>query len=653
MGFNVIDTYPRPTIEYIIREIDKYSIISFDVFDTLLKRDVYSPQDVFDLVEKIYNKRFQKAMTGFRKLRVDAEDSTRHKYLGREITLKEIYNQLIFQSVFAKDVVEQLCDIEREAERMVCRPNPFMREIYDYCVEHEKKILIISDMYLEGDFIEELLRGSGYDHYQAIYVSSEYGKQKRNGELYRLVQVKENISTRDWLHIGDSKRADYLAAKRVGIHAICIATQQRNTKYYTAGVNTNGNILYSFINNRASHKQNRNVSIGYEVYGPLLYGFTKWISEKIDPQKTTLFFARDCFVVLPAYHEFVGDSTRDYYFEASRKSLIIPALAQDCTIKKAEALIRSEPARITLSGILRKFGLVPELYEGKAKQCGLQLDSVLHRDALEENEGFVKFWSLIEPDLKEKSNVARDGFGSYFQSVECTDELQVVDIGWRGTMQYCLKQLLPDSYNIRGYYLGVTEDTLLNASEYQGMFFSGKTNLEKRTFIAAISALIEIFFSAPHGSVEGYRSDGTVAYADYECEEYKESANLVKDLQDGALSFVRDFKRSPLSMYVDLNEQAIFYGLAQLGIHPQKQELLSFGRFPFHMGTTVEKIASPKSWICYILHPKRLLYDFANSNWKIAFMKRLLKVRLPYYRIFGFLYCINHDSEKDEKVKSK
>ena len=32
----------------------KYSVISFDIFDTLLKRDVYKPKDLFELIEQGY-----------------------------------------------------------------------------------------------------------------------------------------------------------------------------------------------------------------------------------------------------------------------------------------------------------------------------------------------------------------------------------------------------------------------------------------------------------------------------------------------------------------------------------------------------------------------------------------------------------------------
>lgn len=56
------------------------------------------------------------------------------------------------------------------------------------------------------------------------------------------------------------------------------------------------------------------------------------------------------------------------------------------------------------------------------------------------------------------------------------------------------------------------------------------------------------------------------------------------------------------------------------------------------MGVGIVNAADPKSIIGYILHPKNFFYDFSNSNWKIAFLKKMLHINLPYYNIFKILY---------------
>ena len=51
----ILNGYPQKSADNIIKMIQPYDVVSFDVFDTLLKRDVESESDVFDLVERKYN----------------------------------------------------------------------------------------------------------------------------------------------------------------------------------------------------------------------------------------------------------------------------------------------------------------------------------------------------------------------------------------------------------------------------------------------------------------------------------------------------------------------------------------------------------------------------------------------------------------------
>ena len=49
------------------------------------------------------------------------------------------------------------------------------------------------------------------------------------------------------------------------------------------------------------------------------------------------------------------------------------------------------------------------------------------------------------------------------------------------------------------------------------------------------------------------------------------------------------------------------------------------------------KVASPRSMFSYVLNVKKLKQDLANSEWKIGFLKRLLVIPFPYYKIYNFL----------------
>ena len=60
-------------------QIDAHRVISFDVFDTLVYRNVLSPDVVFDIVENIYNNRHKEGelLSGFNSARRAAEAAAR------------------------------------------------------------------------------------------------------------------------------------------------------------------------------------------------------------------------------------------------------------------------------------------------------------------------------------------------------------------------------------------------------------------------------------------------------------------------------------------------------------------------------------------------------------------------------------------------
>lgn len=632
-----INEYPHLTFNQIIEKISKYKIVSFDIFDTLLKRDVCAEADVFDLVERQYNQEHMEKISGFKKVRIEAEKAARSCSLKEEVSLTDIYEFLTKTNKNFEDAILDLMKIEESIEFEISCPNPIIKKVYEHCLQQNKRIYIISDMYLSKSMVEKMLKKNGFTRFEALYLSSEEGMQKRSSRLFSHVLMTENINSNEIVHIGDNKKADWIAAKKVGLHVINIAKNISNSKYLKKTSDLDEGIVYSFVNNRIPFIAERNKSIGYEVYGPLLYSFSKWLSERLDNKKTILFFSRDCYLVKPAYEELIKENKNTIYFLGSRKSLIVPALYRDTSLDHVSKLIKSESARMTIGGLLGKLGLQPQKFESKICNFSLTLESVIHRDHLSENRAFVAFYSSIENEVRKNAEMEYIGFLEYFSSLNCTDEIQIVDIGWRCTMQYCLKNLLPEKYKLHGYYLGVREDAFILNNEYTGFFLNGELDEEKKIFLASMTALIEIFFSAPHGSIDGYREDGSVVYGAYECDN-DDSSCLVKEIQEGSFKFVKDFSNHPISGLARGNSEMLFRGLKQLGTVPQKEELDVFGNFPFHMGAGIVKAAYPDSIMCYVVNPKKFLYDFSNSNWKVAFLRKTLKIKLPYYKLFELLY---------------
>ena len=118
--------------------LNKYDIISFDIFDTLLLRPYAKPSNVFQHLEEINNS------IGFYAVRKIAENNLR-KYKDIEYAnYDEIYSVLQSDFQFLKEKEIQL-------EKDTLYANPQMKEIFDYAKSLNKRIILISDMYFSSD----------------------------------------------------------------------------------------------------------------------------------------------------------------------------------------------------------------------------------------------------------------------------------------------------------------------------------------------------------------------------------------------------------------------------------------------------------------------------------------------------------------------
>lgn len=198
----------RKNTDVIKKDINKADVVSFDVFDTLIGRKVEKPADIFNIIGN------ETGMIDFKTMRIAAERMTRKKCEKEEITLESIYEH--WNGITDADKI-RFCQLEKDCESKNSILNQKGKELFDYAMNQHKRILIISDMYLPQEFIESLLQKQGYNGYEKIYVSSQYGLRKKTGNLYKFVQEDRNIKNTCHLHIGDNVITDGIGAKMSGI----------------------------------------------------------------------------------------------------------------------------------------------------------------------------------------------------------------------------------------------------------------------------------------------------------------------------------------------------------------------------------------------------------------------------------------------------
>ena len=69
----------------IYKEIENYKYISFDIFDTLIKRNVEKPTDIFELIPKRYNKELK----NFKEKRINAEHIARKQSKFEDVRISK------------------------------------------------------------------------------------------------------------------------------------------------------------------------------------------------------------------------------------------------------------------------------------------------------------------------------------------------------------------------------------------------------------------------------------------------------------------------------------------------------------------------------------------------------------------------------------
>lgn len=621
-----LNTASSIDVASIINQIEKYDIVSFDIFDTLLKRNVAKPTDVFEYIEKKHN------ITGFCEQRIAAEKRARTKKKGVEVTLSDIYAEMPYD--FSSE------ELKAEGELLVA--NDWILPVYKHALK-SKRVIITSDMYLPEEFICQILEREGLGGYEKLYLSSSIGKTKHSGELFELI-ISELGKENRLIHIGDSYRSDFEIPKKYGIDAIHIPTKIEKNTFKLKEVGIEENIINSFLNNTSPIGESKYYRFGYEKFGMFLWGYSKWLHKSVKDSdiKDVYFFSRDGLIMKKAFDALYND-VQTHYLEVSRRSLRVPILWMNYELSHVVNMI-SPSKLVSLTTIFDGVGLDINNYRSLIEKYGFTFETTFDRKELLENKNLNSLYSELEADIETVSKKEYELLVKYIDQNHLSGNFAIVDIGWSGGMQrYLIETLnkLGIDAGIKGYYIGVADyykrnkevvpDLDLNG--YLFDFLHDKNAKDKRS---AFVGLFETLFLEQGGSVKNYRVESENVTANRLPYEYLENGKPtfeyrnVMDIQRGALDFIKRFGDMDLNVSAD----TLYEGLSETGLKPKKADIDMFADFRFFDEGETLYLAKPKSIFYYIFHVGNLKRDFLSSRWKIGFMKRLFKISLPYEEMY-------------------
>ena len=627
--------------------LDSYSVISFDVFDTLIKRDVLHPKDLFFYEERLLVNLFGKSFNGFGEKRIFAEEYIREKNESHECTLSEIYNEFFNENNIKENgelTAEKCASIEFELECKVCNKNRAIFDVYKYCKEKGKKIFFISDMYLSAENICTLLNNCGYDaDVNDIYVSNEKGFNKRSGKLFQSFLEQEGLNASEVLHIGDSYHADFLGSRKARIKAIHVNRFVNNCIYPIAlgkhdELSLDEKSLKAVINNASAFDSDRFEKIGTECFSPIVIGYVLWLRKKAHENgiKTLIFLARDSYLFFETYKKFFCAKEEDApsieYAYVSRKSL---RLSYFLSIENYEDICLTFPTQpLTICQILSEIGFEEKDFDDVIKTYNISDDEKFNMRDPVLNQKVSHVLKYIHENVPEKYYEDSALTVQYLiQKGFFEEKAAAVDIGWHGSLQLMLEKILVtnDVDEIPFFYYGILNGAgkRLAGLEYYHYALGEENDIDEVSLVY----FLERFIPELVGSTRGYEkiAGENVIKPVLEKTDFS-SFEIGKKIQKGCLFGIDRFFSMNLP-FEGISSAISYNALLSLIYYPKKQDAVKIGDIEFFDGIDYN-MAKPKKLSEYFAHPGKLRDDVKKSRWREAFFYRLFKIRLPWGKFF-------------------
>lgn len=548
--------------------------VSFDIFDTAITRPFCTPQDLFYLLDILYDE--EQSNTSFHTIRIEGEMGCRKQLCNKEkedVTIDEIYTYISENYGISVKLCRKIKALEEELELSFSRVRKAVHEIYEMALLSGKKVIFTSDMYLKKETIARILEKNGYREYEEIFVSSEYEKLKATGGLFRQIVRILRIDMEDMIHIGDNPASDVKVPESLGMTTVffpktydvfsgkvpetvtnnCSVIGKKVAGIYEGQKGFENISGYGCMVAMTANKYFDNpfrffhpmtdfnmdvFLVGYYVLGMNLVAQIYWMEKLRKDQSTDriIFMARDGYLLKRAYDFYLsicGENVKTEYRYASRKAMLPLML-----VKKADFM--------NLPIVYTRYtpDMVLELLEFCVSDMSVEeWDEVCRKSGFERKRTFQdiyeyhRFMQLFYErryDILKHEN-SRKQIRTYWSGIKDTDF--IYDMGYSGSIHNAVVSVGKNTP--RALFIHTDKEKHVTLERRYGF------NIESMLgSIPDISGLMrEYFFSdGENGSCIGYQEKGGTVIPILEAEEKKYVDRFpLLVMQEAAIDFVKEF----------------------------------------------------------------------------------------------------------------
>ena len=511
--------------------LNDFEIISFDVFDTLLIRNCNNPTDIFSWMEKKYNSHC------FAKARVNAEAAARkvHKLRGNEVSIEEIYAQI----KLPKTSPEITPAMEINAEKLFLSAAPEMIDFVDYLKENNKKVICMSDMYLSGNQIKDLLTTAGFNI--DIVISSSDLRHldigKYNGRIFPWFLDKLQLTSEKVLHIGDNFKSDVVNAQRNLVSALPVthvidASHSSQTLANTIArisKQTGCSVIAQSVCKHLHYNHamiNNFYDFGYTIGGPLVIGFLQFMIKKAEELKISHFglLARDGAIIQQCLDR-VGPIPFGYR--------LVPASRRMCSFAAF-----ADGEKEFLKNLI-----------GHHKKLSIkQLSKILgfsDTTSLQSNDDKLPINELLDQWSPELQRLAAIEKAAYVQALSSEINLLAsgqkiawADVGWSLSSSRAINSIT--GYKTPTICVGSSSKSQ-QGGDYGYLFTKGKPEKTSNKIMSGVEIIELIFSSASASFINAQYVDDTISFKMKDkCQFERQRDVFIKDVTAGVISFVTE-----------------------------------------------------------------------------------------------------------------
>lgn len=544
--------------ELLAEKLIDIDVISFDVFDTLILRNVNSPEDVFYLVQNDFQ------YPNFKQIRKDAEWQVRLNHSKEhgdyEVTFTEIWER-----VHAITGIDQQNGMNSEwnAELACCYANPYFLELVNKLKKYNKKMIICSDMYLNKEQIRELLHKCGYPAFDDYFISSDFRYSKNDGKLYDIIRKKYGEST-SYIQIGDNEHSDIQQARHKGFktyyyHNVHDAGDIYRSKDMSPIVSSlYSGIINGYLRNGLTQKT-KEFEFGFVYGGLFVVGYCQFIHEYVENHSIDkiLFLARDGDILNKIYRILYPQETEKCEYVYWSRLASTKLCARSYKSHFIERMIKHKINQgYKLADIFHTMEIDDMLSAFLSKSGNLYTAQSIFNSQLAEQvlEYVEDNWELV---CRHYDDELEEGKRYYSKILKDAQSAVAVDVGWVGSGAITLRKLIENTWHLKckvyglvaGTCSGSSLDNEATAVEFASgrlvsYLFSASNNRDIWKIHDAAKGhnmIIELLLSSSNPSFRGFKKDN---YGNYSFNKVVENIDAV-EIQKGILEFATFYIKHP------------------------------------------------------------------------------------------------------------